>query len=109
VGVLGWPELVIIFGFVLPVFVVLWLPTIIAFKRKHPQAAGIILVNFLLGWTVIGWVVALVWATRHSPVRAGPPAETSSPAVGRCPDCGGVVSIHVESCPHCGRPKQVTA
>lgn len=37
-------------------------PTIIAVKRQHLQKVPIILVNILLGWSLIGWVVALVWA-----------------------------------------------
>lgn len=39
-----------------------WLPTIVAIARKHSQLTPIVLLNFLLGWTLIGWVVALVWA-----------------------------------------------
>ena len=38
------------------------LPAIIARLRKHPYAAGIFLLNLLLGWTFLGWVGALVWA-----------------------------------------------
>jgi hypothetical protein len=39
-----------------------FLPTIIAERRKKVNHMAIFLVNFLLGWTVIGWIVALVWA-----------------------------------------------
>jgi len=42
-----------------------FLPTIIALLRRHRNALAIFLLNFFLGWTFIGWVVALVWsATR---------------------------------------------
>jgi len=44
-------------------------PTFIAWGRKN--FARIALLNVLLGWTVIGWIAALVWALR-SP-------ETESP------------------------------
>ena len=27
------------------------------------------------------------------------------PQIKRCPDCGGIVSLHAESCPHCGGPQ----
>ncbi|KAK48178.1 membrane protein [Caballeronia jiangsuensis] len=37
-------------------------PLIIAMCRKHRNTAPIILVNLLLGWTVLGWLVALIWA-----------------------------------------------
>jgi hypothetical protein len=39
------------------------LPTLIAFKREHDRRIAIALLNLLAGWTLIGWVVALVWAT----------------------------------------------
>lgn len=38
------------------------LPTIVAYQTRHHNASAIFVVNFLLGWTLIGWVVALVWA-----------------------------------------------
>jgi hypothetical protein len=37
-------------------------PTIIALLRGHPNMAPIMVVNFFLGWSLIGWVVALSWA-----------------------------------------------
>jgi hypothetical protein len=37
-------------------------PSIVASVRSHHNLGAIIAVNVLLGWTFIGWVVALVWA-----------------------------------------------
>lgn len=51
-----------IFGFG---FVLYFLPAIIAFARSKRDAGLILLLNFFLGWTAIGWVVALVWAVRQ--------------------------------------------
>lgn len=39
------------------------LPVIIAIKRKHPSAMGIGILDILLGWTFIGWIIALIWAS----------------------------------------------
>lgn len=39
-----------------------FLPTIIAGTRHHRNGTGIFLLNLLLGWTVLGWVGALIWA-----------------------------------------------
>ncbi len=51
---------------VVAVFVYL-LPAIVALWRGHRQTAAILVLNLLLGWSFIGWVVALVWAvTRQS-------------------------------------------
>src|SRR3990172_8409329 len=38
-----------------------FLPTIIAAVRRSTGLVGIILLNVLLGWTFIGWVIALIW------------------------------------------------
>lgn len=40
-----------------------FLPSIIALARGHHNGFAIFLTNLLLGWTVIGWVVALIWST----------------------------------------------
>ena len=42
--------------------VVYFLPLVIAFYRKHPQILAIGLLNLFGGWTVLGWVGALVWS-----------------------------------------------
>ncbi len=39
-----------------------FLPTIIALLRRQPNSLAIFLLNFFLGWTFFGWVVALVWS-----------------------------------------------
>ncbi len=39
-----------------------FLPSIIAFKRGHPNAGAILVLNIFLGWTVLGWIGALVWS-----------------------------------------------
>ena len=43
------------------------LPYGIADSRKHPAKGGILVVNLLLGWTLIGWVFALAWACSRPP------------------------------------------
>jgi len=43
----------------IPIFIA---PTVIAFWRQHPSRLAILALNFTLGWVVLGWVLALVWA-----------------------------------------------
>jgi hypothetical protein len=40
------------------------LPSIIAIARKAPSAGSAVVINVLLGWTLIGWAVALAVAFR---------------------------------------------
>jgi hypothetical protein len=39
-----------------------FIPTIQAHQNKKRQTQAIFCLNLLLGWTVLGWVVAMVWA-----------------------------------------------
>jgi len=39
-----------------------FLPTIIAWKRNHNNENPICLVNFFFGWTIVGWIIALIWS-----------------------------------------------
>lgn len=43
-----------------------FLPSIVASRRHNPKYERILIFNFLLGWTLIGWVLALAWARRES-------------------------------------------
>ena len=40
-----------------------------AYDRAHPDTVAISLLNLFLGWTLIGWLAALAWARRESPVE----------------------------------------
>src|ERR1700760_475720 len=42
-----------------------FLPAIVG-RHKH-DAVGIFVVNLLFGWTVIGWVIAMIWACAAEP------------------------------------------
>jgi hypothetical protein len=46
-------------------FVMYFLPSIIAIVRSKRDITAIVLLNLFLGWTMIGWVVALVWALKN--------------------------------------------
>jgi hypothetical protein len=56
-------------GFAALIFVVLgialyFLPSIIAFNRKVTNSGSVFVINFLLGWSLIGWAVALAMAVK---------------------------------------------
>lgn len=48
-------------------FLMYFLPSIIGLARSKRDLLSIFLLNLFLGWTLIGWVVALVWAARPDP------------------------------------------
>ncbi|HTR67940.1 MAG TPA: superinfection immunity protein [Terriglobales bacterium] len=45
-------------------FVLYFLPSILALARNKRDTLAIFLLNLFLGWTIIGWVVSLVWAVK---------------------------------------------
>lgn len=44
------------------VVAIYFLPTMIAYTRKHERRGAIVLVDLFLGWTLVGWWFALIWA-----------------------------------------------
>jgi Superinfection immunity protein len=75
----------IIFVLMLVGLLIYFLPTVVAYCRRHHQAPAILVLNTLLGWTLIGWVAACVWAATAireevAFVRTrSPPAEKKRP------------------------------
>ena len=69
----------------LGIVVAYFIPGIIAAIRRHRKATSIFLVNLFFGWSVLGWIFALVWALRADvapkAVAEPPPLPTTpSPA-----------------------------
>ena len=79
--------------------VMYFLPSILGHNKRN--AAGIFLVNFFLGWTIVGWVVALFWACT---------ADTCMPVMivagpgHYCSQCGTASIFGARYCATCGRP-----
>ena len=76
-----------------------FLPAILG--RNKADFTGILLLNLLLGWTVVGWFVALIWACASdsvAPVRYVPVSS------GRfCSSCGALGPTGARYCGSCGR------
>lgn len=47
----------------LVLMVLYFLPSINAYGRGHHQKHPILTINLFLGWTVLGWVIALAWSS----------------------------------------------
>lgn len=93
------------------------LPTIEAGLAEKDNIGSIAIVNLLLGWTIVGWVVAAAWALKKPEVvivQRPTPAldpEPKSYLVARplkqCPFCGEDVLASAIKCKHCGSDLQV--
>ena len=93
------------FAILLTVFLLYFLPSVIALFRRHHNYNAIAVCNLLLGWTVIGWIVALIWSfTRSSApivVQSAPAPVAPTAAAGFCPHCGATRATGA-FCPGCG-------
>jgi hypothetical protein len=80
------------------------LPTIEAFLKGHKDLVSIGLLNLFLGWSLLGWIGALVWAFKK-------PLDDSSVSIAKsqskdkmkaCPFCAEKVLFAAIKCKHCG-------
>ena len=95
-----------------------FLPTIVAMSRGHRSYGGILVLNLFLGWTFIGWLIALVWAcssTGPAPVNVyvsqhyqpppqyyPPPLPPYVPPALSCGKCGAELTGNRQFCSACG-------
>ena len=105
----------IVLGIVLGLY---FLPTIIASQRGVTNLGSIAVINLFLGWTLVGWVVALAMSFKDVPARDAPvTASTNASSTGsaeaaarrtggstyrNCPNCGRSMDRGATACPHCG-------
>jgi len=90
-----------------------FIPTIVAILRKKRNAAAIAALNFFLGWSVVGWVAALIWALAEDTPTVAitnttvyPPAPVPTQVQAQptfCQSCGGRLNSGARFCPSCGK------
>lgn len=73
-------------GFVLSVIggvlvggVLYCLPSVVAWDRGVPNVGSVIVINVLLGWTLVGWAVAMAMAVRTVPSVSSQATSVSVP------------------------------
>jgi hypothetical protein len=88
------------FLFVSFIFVGYFLPSILGWNKRNFTA--ILWLNILLGWTLVGWVIALVWALTHESAEPKIIIQAAQSPI-LCANCGKYSNPISNFCDSCGR------
>jgi len=99
-------------GITLVLAVLYFVPLLVAVARNH-NAGSVGIVNLLLGWTFIGWIIALVMACGNqkqqvtviqqaAPTGQLPTGQRAPDHAGFCSNCGSPLHADASFCPTCG-------
>ncbi len=76
-----------------------FLPALNAYSKTHRSRAMILVLNLFLGWTLIGWLIALAWSASSAKDDPDSPSWRTHT---KCPDCAELIRKEARVCKHCG-------
>jgi hypothetical protein len=81
------------FGLAVFIIILYFVPALSA--KGKPHAQGVLVVNLFLGWTGIGWLIALIWGC------SGEQRKCNDRSLRKCWQCAEYIGKEAQVCPHC--------
>lgn len=60
-------SVLLLLGFWGTLLILYFIPSYLAYRREHTNFVALFVLNLFAGWTMLGWVAALVWALYRDP------------------------------------------
>jgi hypothetical protein len=87
------------FLFLLVILIFYFIPAMVAWGKR--SFGSVMAINFFLGWTIVGWVVALAWALKDDPKPTQVIVQApANPLL--CSNCGKYSAAGSRFCAGCG-------
>lgn len=102
-------ELLQLLAFTVGIICLYFVPTIVSESRNHYSNGGIFVFNIVFGWTVLGWLIALIWACSGQPRKEQEEQEEYeyeyelADDERECPICAETIKKKASICRYCSR------
>jgi hypothetical protein len=84
------------------VLLIYFVPTLVANESKSKRVSAIFILNLLTGWTLIGWIAALIWAMASDKADETIAASVRATPSMYCISCGSKLHPGAQFCASCG-------